>query len=338
MLSSCGALTEVHIFRLPFSSFIDSVTLAVNAPVLKYVALTLTDLDGAEMDRLMQGQSSYLTFDIENQGHSKSLEISNKFNLLAPFLNVAESEIDIPGIDAGGSARVTFIVNVDDDAADGILNYSLQAESGHYTDLLESQIPLGYTIEDFEGETLNANLQWKLGSGNKQWTIVADTTAHGGHCLRSPVLNNNGVSTVNIGITTEVEDKFSFLHKTSTEEGDILQFWMNGKEVETWSGISDWEKAEVDLPAGTNLIRFTFKKNTEGCDGEDAVIRTKPSRPKATSTTTANLHGRLTATALSMTPLWSTRPIPLARLTSLEVKWPSRLQAFPLWTAASKAA
>lgn len=253
-------------------AFIDSVTLAVNAPVLKYGALTLTDLDGVEMDRLMQGQSSYLTFDIENQGHSKSLEISNKFNLLAPFLNVAESEIDISGIDAGGSAKVTFLVNVDDNAADGILNYSLQAESGHHTDLLESQIPLGYTIEDFEGEILNANLQWKLGSGNKQWTIVADTTAHGGHCLRSPVLNNNGVSTVNIGITTEVEDKFSFLHKTSTEEGDILQFWMNGKEVETWSGISDWEKAEVDLPAGTNLIRFTFKKNTEGCDGEDAVM------------------------------------------------------------------
>ena len=97
-------------------------------------------------------------------------------------------------------------------------------------------------------------------------TITAETLAE------IPTGRVDAVSTVNIGITTEVEDKFSFLHKTSTEEGDILQFWMNGKEVETWSGISDWEKAEVDLPAGTNLIRFTFKKNTEGSDGEDAVM------------------------------------------------------------------
>jgi hypothetical protein len=122
------------------------------------------------------------------------LEISNKFNLLTPFINVAESEIDIPGIDAGGSAKVTFLVNVDGNAADGILNYSLQAESGHHTDLLESQIPLGYTIEDFEGETLNEDLQWNLGSGNKKWAVAEDTTAQGGHCMRSPSINNNAVA------------------------------------------------------------------------------------------------------------------------------------------------
>ena len=47
---------------------------------------------------------------------------------------------------------------------------------------------------------------------------------------------------------------------------------MNGDEVESWSGLNDWEESEYDLPAGSNLIRFTFKKNADGTAGEDAVM------------------------------------------------------------------
>ena len=253
-------------------TFIDSVTLAVNAPILKYGALTLTDLDGTEMDRLMKGTSVYLTFDIENQGHSRSFEINNKFDLLAPFVRVSESKVAIPAIEANATGQVTFLVNVDDDAADGILNYSLQAESGHYADRIESQILMGYTSEDFEGENLNENLQWNLGSGNKKWAVAEDPTAQGGHCMKSPTISDKVTANLLIGITTDVADKISFSHKTSTEEGDLLIFTLNGKEIETWSGIGEWERSEYDLPAGTNLIRFSFRKNAEGSAGEDAVM------------------------------------------------------------------
>lgn len=253
-------------------TFNDSIMLAVNAPSLKIGALSLSDLDGNAMDRLMKGQPSLLTFDIENQGGSKSKEISNTFNLLAPFVSVAETEKAIPAVDAGATGQVIFRADVNDDAANGILNFSLQTESGHYADLLESHIPLGYTTEDFEGETLNEDLQWNLGSGNKKWFVAEDSTAQGGHCLRSPNIGNKVTANIFIGITTEVDDKFSFFHKTSTDEGDVLNFSLNGAEVETWSGIGDWERTEVNLPAGSNVIRFTFKKDNEGSAGEDAVM------------------------------------------------------------------
>ena len=72
-------------------TFVDSVTLIVKAPNLKYGRLSIADLNGNEMDRLMKGQSIYLTFDIENQGESKSLAISNRINVMAPFLRVEEN-------------------------------------------------------------------------------------------------------------------------------------------------------------------------------------------------------------------------------------------------------
>lgn len=253
-------------------TFIDSVTLIMKAPDLKFAKLNITDLEGNPADRLMIGQSSYLTFDIENQGGSKSMEVRNTLNLLAPFLHVDEEVITIPAIDAGAIGQVTFFATADDDAVDGIINYSLLSESGFHTECAEKHINLGYITEDFEDETLSEDMQWSLGSGSKKWFIIEDTTALGGHCLRSPSITDKASSSLNIGFNADMPDTFSFYHKTSTEENDKLILNLNGKEIETWSGIGEWERSEYALKEGLNVIRFTFKKDESGSDGEDAVM------------------------------------------------------------------
>ncbi len=253
-------------------TFIDSVTLIMKAPDLKFAKLNITDLEGNPADRLMIGQSSYLTFDIENQGGSKSMEVRNTLNLMAPFLHVDEDVITIPAIDAGSFGQVTFLATADDDAVDGIINYSLLSESGFHTEFAEKHINLGYITEDFEDETLSEDMQWSLGSGNKKWFITEDTTALGGHCLRSPAITDRATSSLNIGFNAGMPDTFSFYHKTSTEENDKLILNLNGKEIETWSGIGEWERSEYALKEGLNVIRFTFKKDESGSDGEDAVM------------------------------------------------------------------
>jgi hypothetical protein len=252
-------------------NFNDSLMLTVKAPILKYDKLTITDIEGGEMDRLMKGTSAYMNFDIENQGSSKSLEINNKLRILAPFVKVAETEISIPAIDAGATGQVTFFVEVDEDAEEGIINYTLQAESGYHTDLLEDHVSVGYTSESFEGETLNEDLQWNLGQGSRKWYVVEDVTALGGHCLRSSSINS-GTVVLSIGITTAVNDKISFLHKTMLEGNSVLQFRLNSTEMEEWGGVNDWERSEYDLPAGNNLIRFTLKKDASGGSPEDVAF------------------------------------------------------------------
>ena len=251
-------------------SFIDSVMLTIKAPDLKIVGLSFTDLDGTSTDRLMKGQSSYLTFDIENQGESKSMAISNKLKVLAPFLSIEDDEVIIPAIDAGATKQAAFLAHVDNDAVEGILKYSLQAESGFHNDKLESQIPLGYTTEDFEDESLNEDVQWLLGSGNRVWYIIEDSTALGGHILRSPAINT-GSANLYFSITTEVDDKISFLRKTQAQGGSKLQFSLNGDMIDEWEGLSEWEQSEYYLPAGKNLIRFIFKKNSSSGSEDDVV-------------------------------------------------------------------
>ena len=256
---------EGHVFN-------DSVTLTVKAPNLRCGKLAIIDSEGNESDRLMKGETYDLTFDIENRGGSQSMEINNRIALLAPFLNVDEDMITIPAVEAGATGQVAFRVNVSQDAYGCIVKYFLQTESGHYADDKESNIIIDYTSEDFEGETLNPDLQWNLGAGTKKWYVVEDSTSFGGHCMRSPAINDKTMVNLSIGITTDVEDKFSFYHKTSTEDGDMLIFTLNGHEIESWSGISEWERSEFVLPAGNNLIRFSYKKDNNGSAGEDAVM------------------------------------------------------------------
>lgn len=254
-------------------SYRDSINLKINAPVLSCTNISLSDLDGQPADRLMRGESTLMTFQITNSGHSKSLDLTSHLTFDMPFLDISKNQLNLDAIEAGETAQATFQVNLHNDAPKGnILPYSFENQSGIRTIQLEERISLGYTTEDFEDEELNPNLEWSLGTGNKKWQIVEDPTATEGHCLRSPSLNDNGTAKVLIAVNCAMPETFTFSHKTSTETGDELRLFINTIEVASWSGISDWETSTFELKEGSNVINFTFKKNGQGSAGEDCVM------------------------------------------------------------------
>ena len=251
-------------------TFNDSIDLIINAPVLNYTLLTLTNPNGEPTDRLLKGASTLMTFDITNSGHSKSLEVANALEIKVPFLDITESTITSPEIEAGTTAQVTFQVNLHDDAPFGnVLNYTINAESGWHTAHQENTIPLGFTIEDFDDNTLNPLLNWHLGSGNKKWYITEDETATGGFCIQSPSIEQNQKANLTMGITCPIEDKFSFNYTISTGSHEELQLHVNNTLVATWSGDNDWERSEFMLKEGTNLIKFTYIKDSQSNSSDD---------------------------------------------------------------------
>lgn len=254
-------------------SFNDSITIRVNAPLLQYGDITFTNLDGSPTDRLFQGESSMVTFDIVNSGHSKSQDMTNTLRIIAPFLDITENPVHATAIEAGETTQVSFQVNLHDDAPQSnFLDYSIETENGFHTIQQARQLPLGYITEDFENETLNPSIQWNLGSGLKVWYVAEDETATGGHCLHSPALSDQQNSSLYIGFTCDTISTFSFLHKISTEVGDGLSLYINSTEIASWSGERDWERSEFELREGKNLIKLTFSKNSQGSGGDDCVL------------------------------------------------------------------
>ena len=253
-------------------AFTDSIDIAVNAPLLRYTGFVLTDLEGNAVDRLMPGIPSLVSFGIANEGHSRSLEQTHTLNFNMPFLHLDETQTTLPAIEAGDASQATFRCYADDWADGNILDFAVKAESGYHTAEFEGQIAMGYTVENFDDDELNPYLQFDLGTGNKKWHITEEEGAIGDYCLRSPEIGNNNRAVLYIGITCKTELlNFSFRHKTSTEEGDRLSLTINTNEVGSWGGESDWETSEFELKSGTNLIKFIYKKDSEGAGGEDCV-------------------------------------------------------------------
>ena len=155
-------------------SYLDSIDIIVNAPVLNCTKVSFSNLDGEPTDRFIKGESSLMTFDITNLGHSKSFDLTNQLAINVPFLDITENKLTTEAIEAGETAQVTFQVNIHDDAPKGnILNYSLETQCGIRTALYESRVLLGYTTEDFEDDELNPNFQWSIGTGRsgRLWKI-----------------------------------------------------------------------------------------------------------------------------------------------------------------------
>ena len=255
------------------ASFIDSIQLSVNAPLLQYSGIAFANLNGESTDRLMQGESTLITFDIQNIGHSKSMELSNTLSIKAPFLSIEEDQLTIPAIDPSSTSQVTFRVDVQDIAPLGnILDYSINAQSGYHTADSEGGILLGYTMEDFEDGSLNPLMDWDLSSGDKAWYVVEESSAPDNHVIHSPQLGDKKKSNFYIAITCDYPGTVSFRHKTSTEENDIVSFYINNKIQAEWSGEGEWERSEFELKSGFNLLKFMYKKDVEGSAGEDCVM------------------------------------------------------------------
>lgn len=253
-------------------TFIDSVDLMINAPVLRYTGVVLNDTQGNTVDRLMPGTTTLITFDVTNEGHSRSLEQIHTLNIKAPFLNIVENPLTLPAIEVGATSQVTFRVDVNDASMSNLLDCTVKAESGYHRANLEHLLPMGYTTEDFDDGELNPSLGWELGNGDKAWYFVEDATANGGHCLHSPQIGDKKKANLFIALTCHHNTTFSFRHKTSTDEGDVLILYINNTEMASWNGESDWETDEFELRDGYNLIKFTFKKDSEGSAGDDCVL------------------------------------------------------------------
>ena len=253
-------------------TFIDSVDLVVNAPLFRYSDFELTDLEGNPIERLLPGTSSLISLSITNEGHSTSLSQTHTLLMKAPFVNIAEKSLTMDALEPGTNAKVTFHVNVNEKPDGNIIDCAVNAESGSHTAHYEQTVPMGYTIEDFDDDLINPSLGYDMGSGDKAWYIVEEEGANGGYCVRSPEIEDKKKVNMFFGITCQTLLTVSFRHKVSADDGDELIFYINNQEKGSWSGETEWETSEFPLTYGYNVLKFTYKKDTEGSAGSDCAF------------------------------------------------------------------
>jgi gingipain R len=123
--------------------------------------------------------------------------------------------------------------------------------------------------EDFE-PLFKSRLQWTDG-GSQKWSIDRSQYFDGKNSIRSGIIGDNENSSLIYPCDVTSCDFVSFWSKTSSAQGDKLQFIIDGSTLGEWSGISDWTFHIYKVEPGNHQIEWRYKKDNSGTAGEDAA-------------------------------------------------------------------
>lgn len=105
-----------------------------------------------------------------------------------------------------------------------------------------------------------------------QWTTSEARSSTGLRSARSGAIDHNGVSDAVLTIIVPTQDEVRFSYFISSEARyDFLTFYVDGNQVDRWSGEYGWGTYQYTLTAGTHVLKFSYTKDGSSVSGDDAA-------------------------------------------------------------------
>ncbi|MGQ9621197.1 MAG: T9SS type A sorting domain-containing protein, partial [Bacteroidales bacterium] len=131
-------------------------------------------------------------------------------------------------------------------------------------------IPVGKILESFEYQTFSI-FPWNNNHSNP-WTITSTHYFEGLFSARSGIIGHNNESKLSLKINVPHADSMYFMYKVSSENNyDFLIFALNGKQVFSASGETEWLEKKIILNEGFNLLEWIYKKDQAIISGSDCA-------------------------------------------------------------------
>jgi len=269
----------------PFSTLINTQILA---PKLGLNSFEIEELAGNFNGRADPGETILLRVINSNTGHSDSpegfaiLTCSNCVHNFEPLTSFVES------IAPQSSSEAQFLFNIPSEIALGTrleLNFELMC--GDYSHHHLIPLKIGAQIED--AENLNfTSFPWNNFHPNP-WLIDNTNSFSGNSSFKSATILGGNSSELSIQITTSLNDSIRFNYKVSSELGwDALIVYLDGIELDSWSGEIDWSYASFPVSAGAHELKWVYSKDYVVSAGLDAAWIDNIEFPGSTEFVTSN--------------------------------------------------
>ncbi len=126
--------------------------------------------------------------------------------------------------------------------------------------------------EDFESGDLK-RLPWGSSISTVPWVVQTNSVAGGHYAARSAPTISDGQKSSLVLSTNMLAGVGSFDFRVSSEEGwDWLEFYLNGKLLQRWSGEINWTNYIFDVQAGTNRLEWRYAKDGSFKEGSDTAF------------------------------------------------------------------
>lgn len=239
------------------------------APVFKINGMTITELQGNGNGRLDADETARLSFSFENQGHANATLTTAVLSSVDSHVTVTTEGISFESVNCNESKSVNFDISISASTPDCFLcPVTLKVTSGSYQMEKEFILRIALIIEDFESGTLSEG--W-TNDATFPWTFCTDNPYEGSYCMKSAAIPGQRHTDLIFNHEAIADDSISFYVKVSSEEYDVLHFYIDDEEKGTWSGIRDWRRASFPVLAGTHNYKWSYAKDIAQSAGEDCV-------------------------------------------------------------------
>ncbi|MFH0841949.1 MAG: C25 family cysteine peptidase [Bacteroidota bacterium] len=248
------------------------IDISAHAPALDIQSFIMDDSAyGNDDDIADLGETFDLVFNIINEGTSN---ISGNFNVTTAdtIITILESSVKSGVLEYGEITSIRVPVKISESAASGAtVNMTVMLECTPYFVIRNISFRVGQIRESFEASSFRI-FPW-LNISKVPWLVTETDSYDGIVAARSGAIGHNASSTLSIKTYYQEPDSLKFYYKVSSEPSyDFFIFKLNDIEIFKKSGVTEWEKRVVPVPAGYNKMEWIYKKDAGVIGGLDYAM------------------------------------------------------------------
>jgi uncharacterized repeat protein (TIGR01451 family) len=219
---------------------------------------------------LNPGDIATLEFTIVNKGGSDANNIV--FSIFPPEETTLEqNKFEIASLAAGEEIKIELMLTVSEDAMFGYA-YEMPTAvySGKYITIDSYAVSIGTLTEDFETGDLT-KFDWENNSFTS-WSVVPNEAYEGLYCAKSASITDMSSSVLKITLDIKVDSDISFYKRVSSETNyDFLEFYIDDKMMNSWSGEVDWSMEKYSINKGVHTLKWAYTKDVSYNSGQDCA-------------------------------------------------------------------
>jgi Peptidase family C25/Propeptide_C25/Dockerin type I domain len=251
-------------------SWESTINLTGYAPVLEMSALSITG-DSNSNGRLDPGETADLNIEILNSGGAALYNVIPQLDETDQYCTIIQNASSIAEIEAGDSGVFTYSLEVSPSASVGhVISFDFGCEADmDYSIMTSFALTVGLCLEDFESGGFS-QYDWVM-TGTGGWQMNT-SSYEGSYCAQSVDINNSQSTGLELEVNVLNADEISFFYKVSSESGwDYLRFYIDGSQINEWSGTIDWTEYSAPVSQGIHTFKWEYSKDSSVSSGSDCA-------------------------------------------------------------------